>query len=215
MYEEYFQNVLDVYEGKGWYERHPERFGLYYLHRKYPVVDEVIDYGKLQAEETPMANRLAIWIKSELDPSNVLDIGCGPGHFVESLLSKGLVAKGIDQDDRVIGKSYLEQKSLFDNTDTADVVLCLEVAEHIDDSRADDIVKTVSDATKKYLIWTAAQPGQGGEGHINCQPKNYWLDKFVNAGLTHAPDLQEQLYHYIKGDLHLGWFTQNLLVFKR
>jgi glycosyltransferase involved in cell wall biosynthesis len=34
MYEEYFQSVLDVYTGQGWYERHPERQDIGWLSRK-------------------------------------------------------------------------------------------------------------------------------------------------------------------------------------
>ena len=36
MYEEYFQNILDVYYADGWYERHPLRRDISWLSKKYP-----------------------------------------------------------------------------------------------------------------------------------------------------------------------------------
>jgi 3-dehydroquinate dehydratase len=123
---------------------------------------------------------------------------------------------GLDPDARVENKLCLKKKSLFDiDEEKADVVLCLEVAEHIDNSQSDDVVKIVSNSTEKYLIWTAAQPGQGGEGHINCQLREYWLEKFLAIGMKHDVDLENKLRAYIQSDTHLGWFPQNLILLKK
>ena len=216
MYEEYFQNVLNVYTGKGWYERNHDRNDLVYLKRNYPKLPERLNYNHMQAEEKPMANRLALWIKTELDPQTVLDVGCGPGHFVESLRSVNVNATGADIDERVKGKDYLQYKSIFElDTEHADVTLCIEVAEHIEESKSDDIAKQLYKVTDKTLIFTAAQPGQGGVGHINCQPKEYWMNKLTAAGFKYNQKRHEELLTYIKQGSYMGWFINNLLVFEK
>jgi glycosyltransferase involved in cell wall biosynthesis/SAM-dependent methyltransferase len=216
MYEEYFQNVLNVYNGKGWYERNYQRSELAYLKRTYPKLPERLNYNHMQAEEKPMADRLALWIKSILDPNTVLDVGCGPGHFVESLRSVNVNATGADIDERVKGKDYLQYKSIFElDTERADVTLCIEVAEHIEESKSDEIVKQLYKVTDKTLIFTAAQPGQGGIGHINCQPKEYWLNKLTAIGFKYNQQKHEELLTYIKQGSYMGWFINNLLVFDK
>lgn len=216
MYEEYFQNVLNVYSGKGWYERKHNRSELDWLKKEYPKHPERLNYNHMQAEEKPFANRLASWVKQELNPTTLLDIGCGPGHFVDSFRDQGIDAKGLDVDDRVHGKEHLTYQSLFDITnEKADVVVCMEVAEHIEQSLEDEVVAKVVSTVGKTLIWTAAAIGQGGIGHINCKDKNDWAEKLTKAGLIRNTEKEQQLITDMKKGSHMGWFTNNLLYYER
>jgi glycosyltransferase involved in cell wall biosynthesis len=216
MYEEYFQNVLNVHTGKGWYERKNNRAELDWLKKEYPKHPERLNYNHMQAEEKPFANRLAAWVKQKLNPSSLLDIGCGPGHFVDSFRDCGIDAKGIDVDDRVHGKEHLTYQSLFDITnESADVVVCMEVAEHIEQALEDEVVAKVVSTVGKTLIWTAAAIGQGGIGHINCKNKNDWAEKLTNAGLVRNTTKEQQLITDMKKGIHMGWFTNNLLYYER
>lgn len=115
----------------------------------------------------------------------MLDIGCGPGIYVDSLQDLGIDATGIDIDDRVHGKQHLKYQSLFDiSTESANTVICMEVAEHIDSAQEDLIIEKIVGTVRNTLIWTAAAIGQGGIGHINCKNKQDWADKLTAAGLV-------------------------------
>jgi predicted SAM-dependent methyltransferase len=98
----------------------------------------------------------------------------------------------------------------------ADVVLCMEVAEHMDSSNNEEIPQAILRCLRPggFLIWTAAAPGQGGVGHINCQLKEYWKELFSRTpGLCHMPEVEQALIKDMQNGYHMGWFTQNLLVY--
>ena len=65
------------------------------------------------------------------------------------------------------------------------------------------------------LIWSAAHPGQGGTGHINCQPKAYWDAKFKEAGLERNETMEAKLLDHIKTGYHMGWFLRNAMLYKK
>lgn len=216
MYEEYFQSVLDVYTSNGWYEPKENRLDLSALKKQIPMLPERLGYSFIEQEEKPQADRLAKWIATELKPESVLDIGCGPGVYVESLIAENISATGIDIDPRVKNKSYLKNQSLLDITEErADVVLCLEVAEHINSEYEDEVVKKVASTVNKTLIWTAAALNQTGPGHVNCKHKEDWAKKLTNQGLVRNLEKENQLLSYMLQGYSMGWFTQNLLYFER
>jgi 2-polyprenyl-3-methyl-5-hydroxy-6-metoxy-1,4-benzoquinol methylase len=219
LYEDFFESILDIYGKKGWYEPRPNRAELVSNTRYYPGLEAKIDYKQLAEEEKPFADRLAPWIKGYYKPQGVLDLGCGPGIYTNALNEAGVNCLGVDSDPRVTDLKYLAKGDILhlDGYYKTDLAICFEVAEHIDPQYSDDIVKSVISIIKSggSLMWTAARPGQGGVGHINCRLKSYWEKKFIAAGLVLDAEAQTDCLAHCKRGYHMGWFVNNLLCFRK
>jgi hypothetical protein len=59
-----------------------------------------------------------------------------------------------------------------------DLVQSLEVAEHLPVHSAQDFIRCLC-AHGDVVLFSAAQPGQGGEGHINERKPSYWAKLFA------------------------------------
>lgn len=174
-----------------------------------------LNYAEMEAEEKPFADRLAIFIKDIINPKIVLDIGCGPGHFVYSMRDVGIEAYGIDTDERILNKKYLTNQSLFSYNKVVDTAICLEVAEHLPFEISETLVASINNMFTDTLIFTAAQPGQGGIGHINCQLPEFWSNKFVALGCKRNFLMENLLRLYCKQGMYMGWFYNNVMVFNK
>jgi hypothetical protein len=62
-----------------------------------------------------------------------------------------------------------------------DIVFCIEMAEHIPETKSENLVDFLC-AHGDIVLFSAAVPGQGGVGHINEQNQSYWFDKFYARG---------------------------------
>lgn len=173
------------------------------------------DYDSIDIGEKPQANNIAKWARTVINPNRVVDIGCGPGTYVYSMIAEGIDAVGYDLDRRVEGKPNLINQSLFDVKDSGDLVMCIEVAEHVLPKDSQAVVDTLCNILEKdgTLLFTAACLGQDGTDHINCRPKEYWEHKFLEKGLIRSATLESQLINVIESDSHMGWLPANLMIF--
>lgn len=177
---------------------------------------EQFDYEQMDLEERPFARRLALWIAQQT-PTRVVDLGAGTGVYVEELRKMGIPAQGYDTADPQPRPDLVTKSSMLNVRDPAGMVLCLEVAEHIEHRLSDRVVEAIWNNTKPggMVIFSAAQPGQGGVGHINCQRPEYWRVLAQQQGFELDQRAELDLHTWITAGYHMGWFAQNRQVWKR
>jgi hypothetical protein len=96
-----------------------------------------------------------------------------------------------------------------------DLAYSIEVAEHLPPELGERLVRFLLELAPA-VVFTAAQPGQGGLGHINQQPPEYWIERFEHAGGRHDPARSMRLVDAFAGEGVVGrWLIENAMVFER
>ena len=154
-----------------------------------------------------------------------IDVGSGTGVFAAEVQRAGL--KAVACEHNVKGRKM----ALKDGVDcrpfnllneppaqldgSFDLAYCFEVAEHLPPELGERLVKYLA-GLAPIVVFTAAHPGQGGTGHINEQPKSYWIERFEKAGMRHDPGLSQRVSSGFEAEGVPGeWMIQNVLVFVR
>lgn len=178
---------------------------------------EPVDFEAIEREERPQAKRLAEFLSVQHPGARALDLGCGPGLYVEEMRAQGIDAFGIDNDPRMVpGPTLLRQDITSSQPGGVyDIVVSLEVGEHIAHSLSGRYVRFIDMTDCRIVYFSAARPGQGGHGHINCQPKAYWVERFHSYGFWLNPDRTDVWLDFMRQGYHMGWLTQNGMVFER
>jgi len=132
-----------------------------------------------------LADNLAEWIAEKYKPKSIVDFGCGCGFFSGTIAKlTGGEAIGFNGDIPENKEIDIYQDDLSKNitgTELYDLVISLEVAEHIREDCADIFINNLINHGDR-ILFSAATPGQGGENHINEQPHEYWHKKFEDRG---------------------------------
>lgn len=176
------------------------------------------NYEGILDEETEQARRIAFYLQHRPTPGRILDVGCGPGNYVAELRKAGLEAYGIDIDPRCEQAAHcrrLDVTTYRGPFTPFPFVLSLEVGEHIPEEKSWAYVAFIAACEPEAVLFSAARPGQGGDGHINCQPKSYWAHRFERLGYVYEPIVTAGFKAYLGCGYHLGWLMQNVMFFHR
>jgi len=136
------------------------------------------------------------------DIFSYIDVGCATGDLVFEMGRRGHYSWGIEgsthcwefrMTDNILIRDLREP---LEGLLRMDLCSCLEVMEHIEKEYSDILVDNLIKLSDK-LILSAAPPGQKGHYHVNCQPLEYWIEKFRNKGYEYRPVLTNLFKKYL------------------
>lgn len=147
-----------------------------------------------------------------INPSTVVDVGCGEGWWGKAFEDMGASVVGMDG---AYAKPVLEQfrpidlaHESLDADEAFDLAVCLEVAEHLAPERAEGFIAELC-GLAPIVLFSAAIPGQTGAGHVNCQWPAYWTDLFARCDFVVSGALRFQFWDDV---LIEPWYRQNLML---
>lgn len=177
-------------------------------------------FQNLQEGSLRSAEEIVPLVLELVHPHQVIDVGCGIGawlavfkeHGVEDI--QGVDGKWVAKDllhipHRQFLEANLEEPLRLDRE--FDLVVSLEVAEHLPADRADTFVDTLT-RLGPVVLFSAAIPFQEGKHHLNEQWLEYWEARFLAQGYVAVDSLRKKVWQNDKVD---WWYRQNALFFVR
>jgi SAM-dependent methyltransferase len=178
---------------------------------------------ELQRAYEAFADLLFAWS----DCASACDLGCGPGLVLQALAHKGVDVLGFDGSPAAVSWASPSIRSKVQIRDLAvpqhlgvfDLAISTEVAEHLPKRVSKTFVENIARAARHKIAFSAAHPGQWGDGHINCRPPGFWIALFEREGWQFDPKATS----WIRGELGRSedarkaapWLLENLLLFER
>lgn len=164
------------------------------------------------------ANEIVKVVCPLIKPLSVVDVGCGIGLFLEAFSNMGvkqvcgidgswvrpeqLHIKKTDFISRDLTKPILLERKF-------DLVVCLEVAEHLPSEAAPTLVQSLV-RLGPVILFSAAIPEQGGVSHLNEQWPEYWTALFSQRGYLPVDCVRQRIWNV---ENVLWWYAQNTILF--
>lgn len=142
----------------------------------------------------------------DLNVKSILDVGCGRGFTLKHFYDRGCKVMGIDGSPSAIESNLVKERvRQYDFTrqkiepqNNFDLVYSVEFVEHVEEQYMENFLSCFDKG--KNVVITFAGPDQGGHNHVNCQPKEYWIEKIEKRGFTYDDEYTKILKEKAKHD---------------
>lgn len=174
-------------------------------------------YAERRLHTAHAARRLLSALPEGVNRNRVADIGCGTGTFLAAALELG-ASEVFGMEGDWVTPDMLDHAAIaFQPADleqafsgpAVDLVLSLEVAEHLSPERASGFVADLV-AMAPATLFSAAIPGQGGVGHVNEQWQSYWAGLFADHGYMAFDIIRPQVW---TDEAVPAWYRQNIILY--
>lgn len=170
----------------------------------------------------PALGYAILQVLSYTSVKDIADFGCGPGWYTYFLYQHGYNINGYDGNPNVKEMSsklfqdgfYCQCVDLTEELtvqEPFDMILCLEVGEHIPREYEDIFLQNLVRNAQSYILLSWAVPNQSGNGHVNCHSNEYVIEKMKALGFyVNIPVSQ-----YLRKKASLSWFHNTIMFFQR
>lgn len=182
-------------------------------------------YARRAARIARSAEALVPTLVDLFRPGSVVDVGSGDGTWLRAFSRRGSEVAGmdgpwvprrhlqIDEGDFFpidLGKAPLPY-ALSLPRPRYDLLISLEVLEHVDPERGDALVDLICSLSDTLII-SAAAPDQGGTRHVNERWPDYWVTKFQDRGYKPFDFLRYSIWN---DERIAPWYRQNVIGYFR
>ncbi|MGA2441860.1 MAG: methyltransferase domain-containing protein [Tepidisphaeraceae bacterium] len=174
--------------------------------------------SEYEAQTHQSASRILSLISHYIELRSVLDVGCGLGTWLKTACElgvqevMGIEGPWLDRNAVVVDLGLIQIMDLeqpFSLGRRFDLVICLEVAEHLRPAAASNLVGALA-AHGDCVLFSAAVPFQGGNHHVNEQFLDYWIKQFATQGYRPMDIVRGHIWE--DTSVH-WWLRQNCILF--
>ena len=177
-----------------------------------------VNYDHTKSPHTIQGASAALsYVLPNVRPASVLDVGCGIGTWLRAAAEmdvadiRGVDGVALSSNKLLFSYEYFSVVDLskpFNLNSRYDLVLCLEVAEHLDAAASGILIASLIEHGKT-ILFSAACPNQPGQSHLNCQWPEYWQKLFNQHGYACDDSIRWRMWNDTRIE---PWYRQNIFI---